>query len=307
MKSKIVKILIILLAVILLLVFAQPIWLKIENKVPTGVESRLNHFFGRKTILERLEKKPEVSISISEGQNLKEIAELLAEKNLSTKSDFYRFTGTPKVSYIKKDTITSSKDYSLKFDFLKDKPEGYSLEGYLFPDTYRFYQDATADEIITKMLENFDRKLTPKMRSDIAAQGHTIFQIVTMASLIEKEAPINYATGDNSDAKIISGIFWNRLKNGQPLQSCATLAYVLGENKAQYSEADTEIDSPYNTYFYKGLPVAPISNPGILAIEAAIYPTENNYNFFLTPSGTKNIIFSKTYEEHLMNKNKYLD
>lgn len=307
MKSKIVKILIILLAVILLLVFAQPIWLKIENKVPTGVESRLNHFFGRKTILERLEKKPEVSVSISEGQNLKEIAELLAEKNLSTKNDFYRFAGTPKVSYIKKDSITLSKDYSLKFDFLEDREDDSSLEGYLFPDTYRFYQDATADEIITKMLENFDRKLTPKMRSDIAAQGKTISQIVIMASLIEKEAPISYSTGDNRDAKIISGVFWNRLKKGQALQSCATLAYVLGENKPQYSETDTKTDSPFNTYLNKGLPPAPISNPGVLAIEAAIYPTENDYNFFLTPSGTKNIIFSKTYEEHLMNKNKYLD
>lgn len=307
MKSKIVKILIIFLAVVLLLVFAQPIWSRIENKVPTGIESRLNHFFGRKTILERLEKKPEVSISISEGQTLKEIGELLAEKKLSTESDFFRFAGTPKVSYIKKDSITLSKDYSLKFDFLKDREDDSSLEGYLFPDTYRFYQDATADEIITKMLENFDRKLTPKMRTDIAAQGKTISQIIIMASLIEKEAPINYANGDNHDAKIISGIFWNRLKKGQALQSCATLAYVLGENKAQYSEADTKTDSPFNTYLNKGLPPAPISNPGILAIEAAIYPTENDYNFFLTPSGTKNIIFSKTYEEHLMNKNKYLD
>lgn len=307
MKSKIVKFLIILLAVVLLLVFAQPIWLKIENKVPTKIEARLNHFFGRKTILERLEKKPEVSVSISEGQNLKEIAELLSKKNLSSESDFYRFSGVPKVSYLKKDAITLSKDYSLKFDFLKDREDNSSLEGYLFPDTYRFYQDATADEIITKMLENFDKKLTTKMRTDIAAQGKTISQIIIMASLIEKEAPINYSNGDNHDAKIISGVFWNRLKKGQALQSCATLAYVLGENKVQYSETDTKTDSSFNTYLNKGLPPAPISNPGILAIEAAVYPIENDYNFFLTPSGTKNIIFSKTYEEHLINKNKYLD
>lgn len=307
MKSKIIKFIIFLLAIILLLVFAQPIWVRIENKVPTSIESRLNHFFGRKTILERLEKKPEVSVSISEGQNLKEIAGLLAVKKLSSENDFFRFAGTPKVAYIKKDSIAIPKNYSLEFDFLKDREDDSSLEGYLFPDTYRFFQDATADEIITKMLENFDRKLTPKMRSDIAAQGKTISQIVIMASLIEKEAPINYVSGDNHDAKIISGIFWNRLKKGQALQSCATLAYVLGENKPQYSEADTKVDSPFNTYLNKGLPPAPISNPGILAIEAAIYPIENDYNFFLTPSGTKNIIFSKTYEEHLMNKNKYIN
>src|SRR5574344_2026406 len=227
MKSKIIKFTIFLLAIILLLVFAQPIWVRIENKVPTSIESRLNHFFGRKTILERLEKKPEVSVSISEGQNLKEIAGLLAVKKLSSENDFFRFAGTPKVAYIKKDSIAIPKNYSLEFDFLKDREDDSSLEGYLFPDTYRFFQDATADEIITKMLENFDRKLTPKMRSESAAQGKTISPIVIMASLIEKETPINYLSGDNHDAKIITGIFWNHLKKGQALQSCATLAYVL--------------------------------------------------------------------------------
>lgn len=297
-----------LLVFFLFFILAQPIWSKIENKVPTKIEVRLNHLIGRKSIQERMELilKKDISVSIPEGRNLKEIKELLIGKNLAVQDNFYNFSGEPKKDYRLEDSSFWPKDYSLQFSFLKDKPKYYGLEGYLFPDTYRFFEDASADDIIVKMLENFDSKLSQKMRADISKQGRTIFEIITMASLIEKEAPINYRTGDNEDAKIISGIFWNRLKSGQALQSCATLAYILGENKPQYSEADTKIDSPFNSYLYRGLPPAPISNPGILAIEAAIYPTENNYNFFLTPAGTSDIVFSRTYEEHLINKNKYL-
>lgn len=203
-------------------------------------------------------------------------------------------------------TAATQLDYSGKFDFLNDKPQSTDLEGYLYPDTYRVYASSTADEIIMKMLTNFDNKLTPQMRADIKSQGKTINEIITMASLIEKEAPISYRTGKLDDAKIVSGIFWNRIKSGQALQSCATLAYVLGVNKPQYSEADTKINSPYNTYENPGLPPGPIANPGILAIEAAIYPIKTNYNYFLTPSGSQELIFARTYEEHLQNKNKYL-
>jgi len=306
-KIKIIKILVFFVVAIFLLIFSERIWQNLETKVPTGLESRLNNFFGRKTILERQAKNEEISVAVLEGKNISEITSLLVAKKLVNSEDFYLFAGKAKTDYRLMNDLLWPKDYSLTFTFLKDKPKYYSLEGYLFPDTYRFFSDARADEIIVKMLENFDKKLTPKMREDIAAQGRSIFEIVTMASLIEKEAPINYASGENHDAKIISGIFWNRLKNGQALQSCATLAYVLGENKPQYSEADTKVNSPFNTYLNKGLPPAPIANPGILAIEAAIYPIDNEYNYFLTPAGTKKIIFSRTYEEHLINKNKYLD
>ncbi len=235
--------------------------------------------------------KEEKTIKIVEGWRNGEIIKLLEENSLSSKEDF----------------IQAQKDYDLsKFSFLADKPKGFDLEGYLYPDTYRVFASTTATEIIDRMLSNLDKKLTPKMREDIKAQGKTIFQILTMASLIEKEAPISYSKGDNHDAKIIAGIFWNRIKSGQALQSCATLAYILGVNKAQYTEADTKIKSPYNTYQNPGLPPGPISNPGILAIEAAIYPIATNYNYFLTPSGSKDIVYASTYAEHLRNKNKYL-
>jgi UPF0755 protein len=202
-------------------------------------------------------------------------------------------------------SASSSPKYLADFDFLADKPDVASLEGYLFPDTYRIYASSTAEEVIYRLLSNFDRKLSAEMRAEISRQGKTVYEIVTMASLIEKEAAIDQGKS-NDDARIISGIFWNRIKNGQALQSCATLAYILGVNKQQYSEADTKIDSPYNTYLYRGLPYGPIANPGLAAIEAAIYPEYTEYNYFLTPAGSKQMIFSKTYDEHLHNKAKYL-
>lgn len=236
--------------------------------------------------------REEKVVRVIEGWRNADIANKIIELNLANQEQF---------------TAAVNVDYSNKFSFLKDKPKSTDLEGFLYPDTYRVFASSTVDEIIVKMLSNFDKKLTDKMRADIAAQGRTINEVITMASLIEKEAPISYQTKNIDDARIVSGIFWNRIKAGQALQSCATLAYILGVNKPQYSEADTKIESPYNTYQNPGLPPGPIANPGILAIEAAIYPITTNYNYFLTPTGSKELIFSRSYEEHLQNKNKYLN
>ena len=137
------------------------------------------------------------------------------------------------------------------------------------------------------------------MRDDIQNQGESIFEVVTMASVLEKEV----RTAE--DMKIASGIFWDRIGVGMPLQSCATIAYVLGTEKKQYSIADTQTPSPYNTYLNKGLPPGPIDNPGMNSILAAIYPTKTEYNYFLTDPATGRTIFSKTLEEHAANKAKY--
>jgi len=150
------------------------------------------------------------------------------------------------------------------------------------------------------MLSNFDSKFTPEMRAEIENQGKTVYEIVTMASIIQKEVR------SEKDMKMVSGIFWNRIKNGQALESCATLAYILGENKPQYTYEDTRIDSPYNTYMNRDLPPGPIANPGIEAIKAAIWPTDSNYNFFLSSSDGGETIYSRTFEEHVRNKEKYL-
>jgi len=187
------------------------------------------------------------------------------------------------------------------YDFLKEIPSGNDLEGFYFPDTYKIKNDATCEDLVIKMLNNFEQKVTTEMRQEIKKQGKSLYQIITMASVLEKEVR------STEDMKVVSGIFWNRIENGQPLQSCATLAYILGENKPQYTIEDTKIDSPYNTYQNQGLPPSPVSNPGLQAIEAAVYPTKTNYNYFLSRPDTGETVFSATYDEHLENKAKYLD
>lgn len=174
------------------------------------------------------------------------------------------------------------------------------LEGYLFPDTYKFDVRGELRDVVYKMRENFDKKLDENLRNEIKKHGKTVEEIIIMASLIEKEVRTE------QDRRIVSGIFWNRINNKYPLQSCATIAYILGEDKWRYSTEDTKIDSPYNTYKNVGLPKGPICNPGLSAIRAAINPQENNYNFFLSkPNGET--VFSKTLDEHNLNKAKYLN
>ena len=229
--------------------------------------------------------KPEEKITFIEGWSLKDYDKALKQSRLLNVDNFLELT---------------KKDYSKQFSFLADKPLSHDLEGYLFPDTYRFFLDIEGQDLILKILSNFDKKLDSQMRADIKAQGKTIFEIVTMASIIEKEVR------SEKDMKIVSGIFWNRIKNGQALESCASLAYILGVNKSQYSYEDTRVDSPYNTYLHRGLPPGPIANPGLKAIEAAIYPQETNYNYFLTATESGKTIFNESYEQHLIDKNKYI-
>lgn len=251
--------------------------------------------------------RPEKNVVLLEGWTNKDMAQYFEREGIWQAEEFLEIVGFPQVDYSREKDLPPPMDFSDEFEFLQDKPKDKGLEGYLYPDTYRVFADgAKPEELIRKMLQNFDQQLTAKMRADIKAQGKTIYEIITMASLIEKEAPINYRTGDNKDAKIIAGIFWDRIKYGQALQSCASLAYILGVNKPQYSAEDTQIESLYNTYKYRNLPPGPVSNPGILAIEAAIYPTYTDYNYFLTPANSKDIVYAVTYEEHLRNKNKYL-
>lgn len=186
-----------------------------------------------------------------------------------------------------------------KFNFFLDKPKSASLEGYLFPDTYFFPPDYNAEKIAGKILTNFSKKLDGNLREEIENQGKSVYEILTMASIIEGEVKTE------SDRKIVSDIFWGRIGAGQPLQSCATLAYILGVNKKQYTFEDTRVNSPYNTYLNKGLPPGPISNPGIVSIKAAIYPTKTEYNYFLSDPETGQTIFSETIEEHNTNKVRY--
>jgi UPF0755 protein len=231
----------------------------------------------------------EKNILIKEGMNLKEINQYLKDNNLIQGNCDKLFS-------------TMIKDLPPEFDrfeFLQTAPQKTDLEGYLFPDTYRVFADADCQDLVIKMLDNFQAKVSVEF-GEIKAQKKTLFEILTMASVLEKEVR------SEADMKIVSGVFWNRIKNGQRLESCATLAYILGENKPQYTLADTQIDSPYNTYRNDGLPPTPINNPGLKSIRAAIYPEKSDYNYFLSRPDTGETVFSRTFEEHKMNKAKYL-
>jgi UPF0755 protein len=238
----------------------------------------------------------EKEIKVIPGWDLRDIYKYLQEQNVASSSDFYQLAGAP----LKKYKSGQLPDYSEKFSILADKPKNSNLEGYLFPDTYRVYKNATTKDVIEKMLGNLDAKFTPAMRGEVSRQGETDYQIIILASVIEKEVR------DDSDMKMVSGIFWNRLKIGQSLGSDATLSYILGDNNAAHSLNQTKIDSPYNTYRYAGLPPGPICNPSLSAIMAAIYPTATDYYYFLTDPATGKTIFSKTLAEHNKNKAKYL-
>lgn len=234
----------------------------------------------------------EKTITIIEGWNINDINNYLNSRKIIQENSF--------ISLARQKAKEINLKIKLDEELAGGLPEGADFEGFLFPDTYRLNEKATAQEVIEKTLSNFNNKIKAEMRQEIRRQGKTVYEIITMASLIEKEV----RTED--DMKIVSGIFWDRIKNGQGLESCATLAYVLGVNKGQYSLEDTRVDSLYNTYKYRGLPPGPIANPGLKAIIAAIYPQFTSYNYFLSDPATGRTIYSKTLEEHNRNKVKYL-
>lgn len=225
-----------------------------------------------------------VKVTFPEGWTAKEMSERLNEKGLSG-DEFLKIVMNPPAEMV------------AKFDFLKNNPPESSLEGYLFPDTYFFAPEETADSIISRMLKNFDVRFSQDLQNQIEKQGKNTFEIITMASIVESEVRTD------RDRKIVSGIFWNRIGIGMALQSDATVSYVLaGEKKIQHNAEDINIDSPYNTYRFKGLPPGPVSNPGVSSIEAAINPTETDYLYFLNNPKTGETFFSTTFDEHVRNK-----
>ena len=233
----------------------------------------------------------ERTIKIVEGWRVDDIAGYLEREGVAKKEDFVHLVENAPLSW----------PFSFeKQSFIAEMPAKAGLEGFLFPDTYRIFEKAGAEDVIGKMLDNFEMKIDGDLRTEIARQNRDLRQVITLASLVEKEVR------GYEDMRKVAGLFLNRIKNGQALESCATLAYILGVDKAQYSFEDTKINSPYNTYRNPGLPPGPICNPGLNAIKAAIFPEYTDFNYFLSRSDNNETVFSKTYEEHLRNKAKYL-
>ena len=231
-----------------------------------------------------------IKITIPEGYNIEQIDTRLAGAGLIEKEKFINFD-TENFQF---STLPSSASRGWVFNFHVS-----GLEGFLFPDTYYFSPFVTTEEIARVFLDNFDKKLTSDLREEIERQDKEIFEIITMASLLEKEIRAT------EDKKMVSGILWKRLESGMPLQVDATIIYITGKKTTKVSISETKIDSPYNTYRYRGLPVSPICNPGLDSIRAAIYPESSKYWYYLsTPQGET--IFSRTLKEHNIAKAKYL-
>ncbi|MHB1163448.1 MAG: endolytic transglycosylase MltG [Minisyncoccota bacterium] len=174
----------------------------------------------------------------------------------------------------------------------------HSQEGYLFPDTYFFQPSMDATSIVAMMRANFDAKIAPLMK-DVHTSGHSLSDIVTMASLVEKEGRTT------ATRRMIAGILWNRIARGMPLQVDAVFGYIFNRDTYSPSFADLKIDSPYNTYTHRGLPPGPIDNPGLDSLEAAVYPTPTKYLYYLTDKEGV-IHYATTYAGHLANQRKYL-
>ncbi len=217
-------------------------------------------------------------ITIPEGYTVEQIATLLQEKKIGSAAVFKQIA-----------------QHILPYAYMKNQNSNvvYQMEGYLFPNTYQIRKGATEEQILSMMTTQFDKQFNDAMRTRTAELGLSMQEAVILASLVEKEAQLP------EDRPIIAGVFLNRLKLDMPLQSCATIQYILGYPKAELTVRDTEMPSPYNTYLHPGLPPGPIANPGMAALQAVLYPKKTEYLYFVADKEGAHH-FSKTYEEHLI-------
>ena len=239
------------------------------------------------------------TVTLIEGWTLLQMAEHLEEREIVSREEFLKITGISKpqadligVSVI---SIGIEDDYRI----LSDLPEGSSLEGYLFPDTYRVNPD-NPEDMIRRMVLNLERRLSEGIMEEIEDSGRSVHEIITMASILEREVRTL------EDKKMVADILWRRMRAGIPLQIDATVNYITGRRGIDVPIAETRINSPYNTYARNGLPEGPISNPGIASIEAAVRPIENDFWYYLSDPETGDTVFSRNHVEHVEAKNKYL-
>ncbi len=230
-------------------------------------------------------------VTIREGLRAEEVAYLLATEGLVDQEEFIRLV----------------RDDSFHYDFLRDRPATApkTLEGFLFPDTYEFPVNITATALIDIMLQNFDRRVTIEMRQQALDQGLTLFQVLTLASIVEREAVVP------EERPIIAGVYLNRLRRGIYLEADPTVQYAKGYDprtgtwwpRLSLEELRT-VDSPFNTFIHPGLPPGPICSPGLASIEAVLNPANTRYLFFHA-KGDGTHAFAETFEEHLANQKKY--
>lgn len=259
--------------------------LEVANKLQAG-DYMLTKSMDMKTIIDKIASgdvyRNTFKVTIPEGFEIRQIVERLESFNYINSDTFYG--------------VLESGEFDYKF--LKNLDTKNKLEGFLFPATYEFNVGISEYDMINKMLNQFNSVFKEEYYTRAKELDMTIAQVVTLASIIEREAKLD------TERPIVSSVFHNRLNQNHKLESCATIQYILGERKERLLYEDLEIVSDFNTYKNVGLPPAPIASPGALSIEAALYPEDTDFMFFVTTGeldGSHN--FSKTYDEHNKAKN----
>lgn len=234
--------------------------------------------------------RDEVAVRVIEGKTIDDEADVL--KGLG--ADVSAF-----VSLVGQSRGLAPFDRSLAADypFLSAIPEGQSLEGYLFPDTYRVWKDQVAQALVQKQLGEFNEKVIEPFADQQKKSGMTWHEIVTLASIVEAEVRTP------EDRKIVAGIFLNRLDAPMRLQSDATLNYIIGEGRDRATAEDLKLNSPYNSYTYDGLPPGPIGNPSLSSLTAVLDPAVTDYHYFLTDKEGK-VYYAKNFDEHQRNRQR---
>ncbi len=231
-----------------------------------------------------------VQFTTQEGWRTEQIVQLLIEKGLlKNKDEFYAAMNDPSFS---------------RFEFLASRPSWAKLEGFLFPDTYRVPQNTPPKDLIEQMLQAFNLRV-PRERRENLPQGYNFYQVLTVASIVEREAAVD------EERAIIASVYYNRLRQTPPipLQADPTVQYALGQEGNWWPElqpADLRKESQYNTYQHPNLPPGPICNPGNRSIQAALNPAQTDYRYFVAKGdGSGTHAFARTYEEHLANVQRY--
>ena len=216
-------------------------------------------------------------VTIPEGYTMEQIFHKLEDENVCSYDDL----------------MDAAANYSYNYSFIDQSMQGDAkrLEGFLFPDTYEFYQGMQASSAINKFLENFHDRLTAEMLEKADERGMTMQEVVTVASMIEKEA------ANDDERAMIAAVIYNRIEAGMPLQIDSTIMYVLPEHKDVLTVEDTKIDSPYNTYQNKGLPPTPIANPGLASIKATLSPASTQALYYALDSESGTHKFFTSYGE----------
>ena len=264
--------------------FRLALWLSRAGRRLQAGEYRFDHPMSPRQVIDKIARGDVYvrAITFPEGLTVKQMAALYETRGFGSTQDF----------------IAASRNIALISGL---DPEAPDLEGYLFPDTYTLPRKATAAQLVTRMVASFEKALTPEIRQQALARGMGVRQLVTLASIVEKE------TGKPEERPLVAAVYSNRLRIGMPLQCDPTVIYALdrmGHYNGNLTRADLQLDSPYNTYRHAGLPPGPIASPGRASLAAAAAPADASYLYFVSRNDGSHV-FASTLDEHNRNVQEF--